>query len=94
MTERIFAWNPKKDALLRRARGIGFADVVDAVHEGRVLADVPNPNPKFPGQNRLVVEIDGYAIAVPYVAGASQIFLKTLFPDRKARKRFLGPKRK
>jgi len=90
MIERVFAWNPEKDALLRATRGIGFEDVVKAFRDGRVLADMANPNPRFPGQGLLIVEIDDYAIVVPYISDGSQFFLKTLFPDRKAKRRFMG----
>jgi len=90
MADRTFGWNPEKNALLRKTRGLGFEEVVEAILNDRLLADIPNPNPNYPGQNLLVVEIEGYAVVAPYVADGNHIFLKTLYPDRKARKRFLG----
>lgn len=83
-----FDWNPEKNELLRRTRGIGFEEIVAAVQGGFVLADLAD-NPARPNQRRLVVEIDGYAITVPYVTDGRTLFLKTLFPDRKAKRRYL-----
>ncbi len=88
MERRTFAWNAEKNAILRETRGVGFEDVVAAIADDRVLADYPNAN--YPGQNRLVVEIDGYAVIVSYVSDGEVIFFKTLFPDRKARRKLLG----
>ena len=90
MTEPTYSWNQEKDAFLRETRGIGFGQIIEAIRGGRLLADVPSPRAKFPGQRIYVVDIDGYAIVVPYVREGDQVFLKTLFPDRKAKKRILG----
>jgi hypothetical protein len=38
---------------------------------------------KYPNQNILVVEIDGYTHCVPYVENGNTIFMKTIFPSRK-----------
>ena len=38
----------------------------------------------------MFVAMLGYAILVPYVADAERVFLKTAFPSRKARKKYLG----
>jgi len=35
-----------------------------------------------------VLEIDGYAIIVPYVEKNNEIFLKTAFPSRKYTKKY------
>lgn len=85
-----FVWSPEKNAWLREQRGFGFEDVVAAIDDGRVLADMKHPSSRYPSQRILVVELGGYAIVVPYVEDESAMFLKTAFPDRKATRRYLG----
>lgn len=75
-------WNLEKNAWLRQNRGIGFEDVVEALENDRLLDDLPNPSKNFSHQRVLVVEIDGYAIMVPYLDDGETLFLKTLYPDR------------
>jgi len=61
-----------------------------AIDEGRVLDEFENPNKKrYPNQRILVVEIESYAYYVPYVEDEDKIFLKTIFPSRKATKKYL-----
>lgn len=90
VTATRFEWNPEKNALLRASRGLGFEDVVAAILDGKILADIADTRVSRTGQSRLVVEIESYAVVVPYAMDGETMFLKTLFPDRKARKKFLG----
>ena len=80
-------WNLEKNQQLRDERGICFDDVVAALDRDGVLADIPHPNQlKYPHQRVLVVEIEGYACHVPYVAEGDTFFLKTIFPSRKTQR--------
>ena len=45
-------------------------------------------NPKRPSQKIYILEIEGYAVIVPYVEEGNEIFLKTAFPSRKYTKRY------
>ena len=45
-------------------------------------------NPSRPNQKMYILEIDNYAIIVPYVENDNEIFLKTAFPSRKYTKRY------
>jgi len=85
-----YRWSEEKDRWLRENRHIGFKEIVDALNEGRMLADVANPSRNFPHQRAYIVEFSGYAIVVPYVRDGDDVFLKTLYPDRKMRRRYLG----
>ncbi len=79
-------WNPEKAAILRAdpaRQSVGFEECLVAIEEGRVLADIPNPNPEFGHQRMYVLNINNYAFVVPYVENAESIFLKTVFPSRK-----------
>jgi hypothetical protein len=87
-------WNDEKDEQLRRERGLSFEDVMSAIEDGRVLADSPHPNrTKHPNQRVLVVEIGGYACAVPYVTDAGGLFLKTIYRSRKLQQLYFARRR-
>lgn len=71
--------------------GIGFEDVAEAASEGRVLADIPHHNLiRYPRQRLLIVKIDNYAWAVPYVREGQSVFLKTMYPSRDYTAIYLG----
>ena len=79
-------WDQGKSELLRSnpARGnVGFEECLLAIEENKVLDIIPNSSSNHPGQEMLVLEINGYAFCVPFVETEDQIFLKTLFPSRK-----------
>ncbi len=79
-------WNSEKADLLRNnpARGnVGFEECLLAIEENRVLDIIPNSSSNHPGQEMLVLEINGYAFCVPFVETGDEIFLKTVFPSRK-----------
>ena len=79
-------WDIEKAKALRdnAPRGnVGFEECVVAIEEGRVLADIANPNPRTHRQRMLVLRINDYAYVVPYVETDEEIFLKTVFPSRK-----------
>ena len=45
-------------------------------------------NPGRPNQKIYIVEIESYAVMVPFVERDNEIFLKTAFPSRKYTKRY------
>jgi hypothetical protein len=76
-------WNEEKDALLRQnssRKNVGFAECATAIEEGRILDNIFHPVRK--NQHIYMLEIDGYAFAVPYVSDGDALFLKTIFPSR------------
>lgn len=84
-----YDWSPDKNERLKNEREIGFENILEAVHAGKVLAVIPNPQSRFSHQKILIVEIDGYAYTVPYVQEGEKIFFKTIMPSRKATKRYI-----
>ena len=83
-------WDPDKNAHLQRERGVSFEEVLVALDTDQVLADIPYPNPqRYPNQRLLIVNINDYAYEVPYVPTADGYFLRTIFPSRKATRRYL-----
>ncbi len=83
------SWSEEKNQRLKAERGLAFEDVVAAVENGRVLADIDHPQEGRKGHQRiLVVEINGYACAVPYVVQEAKVFLKTIYHSRSMRKKY------
>ena len=82
-------WSEEKDAELQRVRGFGFEEIAQLIQNDRLLADIDNPSSNHSDQRVYVVEIDGYAVAVPYVVGKDFIFLKTAFRNRQLKRRYL-----
>jgi hypothetical protein len=85
-----FSWNRDKNAVINRDRGISFERVVVAVEAGDILAVLEHPNPaRYPGQQVYVVEIDGYAWAVPYRDEGERRVLLTAYPSRRLTRDYL-----
>ena len=83
-------WNPEKNEILKKKRGLSFEDVETALELGRFLGNIPHPNvERYPNQRILVVEIEGYAYNVPFVVDGDKWFLKTIFPSRNATELYL-----
>lgn len=90
---KYFDWDKEKNELLKKPREISFEDVQTAVEEGRLLDDFEHPNKKrYPNQRIMVVEIENYAYYIPYVEDGEKVFFKTIFPSRKATKKYLFSK--
>ena len=89
----MFRWDEDKNLLLIKSRGISFEDVINAISSGNLLADEPHfNNKKYPNQGIFYVLVKNYVYCVPYVE-ENDIFLKTIYPSRKATKRFLKDKK-
>lgn len=87
--EILYEYNKEKDTLLKEQRGVSFEEVVTAIHEGNVLDILQHPNPtKYGHQEMYVVLIKNYTYLVPYVKTKNGVFLKTVFPSRKAMKKY------
>jgi uncharacterized DUF497 family protein len=86
-----FDWNAQKNEQLRRERGVSFEEIVFLIHHGELLDTIEHPNPEaYPGQRIFVVQVEGYAMLVPFVQDETVIFLKTIIPSRKMTKKYLG----
>ena len=86
-----FDWSEEKNEHLLNTRGVGFEDVVFHVQNGDILDVIRHPNrTKYPNQNIIVLNIEGYVYLVPYVKEAGVRFLKTIVPSRKATEEYLS----
>ena len=78
-------WSEEKnDALKENAsRGhISFEHCRDAILSGNILDILENTKLGREHQKIFVLNIQGYAYAVPYVENEHEVFLKTLYPSR------------
>jgi hypothetical protein len=81
-----FVWNEDKALALRNdsKRGhVGFEECVDALENGKLIADLSNPSVGYPHQRIFILDINNYAYVVPYLPDEHEVFLKTVFPSRK-----------
>jgi uncharacterized DUF497 family protein len=82
-----FDWNDEKNEFLKSARDVSFEEVVFHIQNGDVLDVIRHPNAdRYPKQNIIVLNIEGYVYLVPYVKERGIRFLKTIIPSRKARR--------
>lgn len=84
-----FDWNNAKSATLKEERGVSFEDIVFHVAAGGLLDVLDHPRPEaYPGQQVMVVDVEGYAFVVPFVTDGDVWFLKTIIPSRKMTKHY------
>ena len=75
--------------MLVQERGISFERIVFEISCGNELAVLEHPNQeKYLGQKILMVQVDDYVYAVPFVETETEIFLKTIVPSRKATRQY------
>ena len=89
-----FDWNDGKNEVLKKLRGVSFEQVELAIASGDLIDRVKHPNPaKYPNQKVFVVKIEDDIYSVPYVEDNERVFLKTIIPNSKATKKYLGGKK-
>ncbi len=93
--EKMFNFDPDKNARLIQSRGVSFEEVIAFLNNKRPLAVISHPNvKKYPDQKIYVIDLKHYIYLVPFVKQKDgRIFLKTIFPSRKAKKRYLTKQR-
>ncbi len=88
---KIFKWNAEKNDILARERGITFEEIVKRIEYGAKIIETDHPNKKkYPNQQILIIDVDGYAYLVSCVIDKNEYFLKMIIPSRKATKKYLG----
>ena len=85
-----YQWDNKKNLILKQKRGVTFEQVIMHIENGDVLDISAHPNKaKYPNQQVLVVEMNEYVYAVPFVQQGQERFLKTILPSRKLTRMYL-----
>lgn len=91
---KYFDWNDEKNEVLKKTRGVSFEQVELAIASGDLVDRVKHQNPaKYPNQKVFLVRIEDSIYSVPYVEDDNKIFLKTIIPNSKATKKYLGGKK-
>ena len=79
-------WDSEKNEILKHMRGISFEEIAYLIESGQILGIEENPGRS--NQKMYILEIENYAVIVPFVEKDNEIFLKTAFPSRKYTKRY------
>ncbi len=88
-----FEFSAEKNSKLIAERKISFEEIITELEEKRIVAVGKNSN-KYPGQEIFYVNLKNEIYVVPFIKKDEEtIFLKTIFPSRKARKIFLHTKK-
>jgi len=91
---KYYDWDEEKNELLKQLRGVSFEQVVLAIEIGDLVDRLKHPNPaRYPNQKVFLVKVEDYIYSVPYIEENDKIFLKTIIPNRKATKKYLGDKK-
>jgi uncharacterized DUF497 family protein len=86
----IYNWDREKNAKLIEERGISFEEIIFHISNGALIDVIENPNnEKYTNQFMFVIKIDDYVYLVPFVENEEEIFLKTIYPSRKATENYL-----
>ena len=86
----MYQWNIEKNKILKKKRKISFEQIVMHVENGDVIDIIDHPNKtKYPNQQVLIVNINEYLYAIPFVQQNEIRFLKTIIPSRKLTKLYL-----
>ncbi len=91
MAKKIYDFSSAKNKTLIETRQISFEEIIVAIGNDQLLDIIEHPNPtKYLNQKIYVVRLGAYAYLVPFIEkDDGVIFLKTIFPSRKATKQYL-----
>lgn len=85
-----YDWSNEKNEELARTRDVCFEQVILHIEQGELLDILEHPNKEqYAHQKVLVVRIDDYIYAVPFVEDGDIRFLKTIIPSRKLTRDYL-----
>lgn len=80
-----YAFDPEKNAWLIQERGISFEQIIALIESGHLIQVLEHHDPEhYPNQLLYEVDVDGYVYVVPAVRDHRTLFLKTIYPSRKA----------
>lgn len=86
---KLIRYSKSKDRKLNKLRKISFEDIIDAIQNNKILAVEASPNTKtFPDQKAFIIALKNYVYVVPFVENEKEIFLKTIYPSRKFKKKY------
>lgn len=92
MIKTIYEYSEEKNKKLIHERHISFEEVIAALDNGQLLDVFEHPKKdKYPNQKMYVVQVNYCVYIVPFIEkDENTVFLKTVFPSRKAKKKYLN----
>ena len=81
---KIVRWNAEKARLIKDTRHIDFDRIALMIGEKEFLGILKVPSQD--NQNMFVLEYDDYIVCVPFVENEHEIFIKTVYRNRKLMK--------
>ena len=92
MKNRDYAFDPQKNTWLVRERGVSFEQIIVLIESSKLIQVLEPPNAgRYANQLLYEVDVGGYVHIVPVIREGRILFLKTIYPSRKAtRKRRKG----
>jgi hypothetical protein len=89
-----FRYNHEKNAKLIAERGVSFDEIIEEIAMGNLIQITSHYNQElYPHQKILHVKHFDMVYLIPYVVEENgTIFLKTIYPSRKATKKLLTTK--
>jgi hypothetical protein len=82
-------FDANKNAWLLRERGISFEQIIALIEAGKLVQVLEHPDKqKHPTQMLYEVDVAGYIYVVPVVRQGRTLFLKTIYPSRKATRKY------
>ncbi len=88
---KTFNWDKEKNNLLKETRNISFEDILFYIERNEIIDIIENPNQdKYPAQKYFIISINDYVYYVPFIENRNEIFLKTIIPSRKYKKKYSG----
>jgi uncharacterized DUF497 family protein len=86
----IFTYSPEKNLKLIQERNISFEEIIAAIDNDQIVDIIEHPNQeKYGTQKIYVINVKNYVYLVPFVENEEEgIFLKTIIPSRKAKKKY------
>lgn len=87
----IYTFSPEKNFKLINERNISFEEIIAAIEDNQILDILEHHNKeKYDDQKIYVISIKEYVYLVPFIVTAEgNIFLKTIIPSRKAKKKYI-----
>ena len=90
-TKKPFLWDFKKNSQLQAERGISFRTAVRAIRDGKILNVIEHSDKaKYPLRQIFILEVDQYVYLVPFIESSENIYLETIIPNMKMRKKYYG----
>ena len=84
-------WDIEKNKRLKEERNISFEEIIFCIKNNGLLKIIEHPNrDKYSNQKMYVLECKDYFYLVPFVETENEVFLKTIIPSRKVKKKYGG----